>query len=319
MKKGKKILRGGANSSGGTMLMVTIVFAMLKVPGLWDVIEHKPPLDFASHSGVAHFIAPKSDNSDVPYNFQTKCWASHVMPELKQKSTPYLWRTVDFSRRSMEIFITRFFHHSLHADALATLRMALPWAEKYCLDPFWVTSLIFVESSFNTTSRSPKNAFGALQLIPETGRLISKKLLGVEDAGLSSLLIKTPETNIRMGLYYFARLMNFFSGNYEHATVAYNMGPWWVKDKLKLGPYTAKGHSYFIKIHNQYVGLMKEYLEWVINTPPEYESTYVFMGRFENDLERLALVYAREMENFLAYIDQIMGAEKRMLLAEYTR
>ncbi|OFZ13943.1 MAG: hypothetical protein A2X86_20730 [Bdellovibrionales bacterium GWA2_49_15] len=301
------------------MLMATIIFTTLKGTGPWDEVGYVPSLDFAAHSGVAHFIAPKPDHEDTPYSFQPKCWALQVVPELKKKSAGHLWRTVDLSRRDMEAFITRLFHHNLHTDALATLKMALPWAEKYCLDPLWVTSLIFVESSFNTTSRSPKNAFGALQLIPETGRLISRKLLGVEDPGLSSLLVKTPETNIRMGLFYFARLVNFFSGNYEHATVAYNMGPWWVRDKLKLGPYKAQGHSYFIKIHSQYVGLMREYLAWVTSTPPEYESTYVFLRASESGLEQLAINYARDMESFLAYIDQMMGAEKRTLLADQDR
>ncbi|MBI2521077.1 MAG: transglycosylase SLT domain-containing protein [Bdellovibrio sp.] len=316
MQKQNKILRNEATQPFNTMLIVTVVFAILKGPGPWNQFGPASSLDFSLHGGVAHFIASKPDNNDRPYRFRTECWALNVVPELKKKSMAHLWRTGDLSRRDMEAFITSYFHHSLHANALATLKMAIPWAEQYCLDPLWVASMIFVESNFSTSRRSSKNAFGALQIIPETGRLISRKLFGVEDPGLSSILVKTPETNIRMGLFYFARLINFFSRNYEHATVAYNMGPWWVKDKLKLGPYRARGHNYFVKIHSQYVGLMQEYLDWVLNTPAEYEGTYVFMGRSENGLEQLALGYAREVESFLAYIDQIMGTERKTFLAE---
>jgi soluble lytic murein transglycosylase len=172
-----------------------------------------------------------------------------------------------------------------------------------------MTSLIFVESSFHTHLKSNKDAFGVMQIIPETARLLSKRITGIDDPGLAALMTKTPETNIQMGMLFFKRLLNFFNGNYELATVAYNMGPWWVKRKLDAGPYRPDGHRYLEKIREGYINNVKTFIFWAENSIPTYKNTLVAAQEAPMVLPKVALegqIIVTNVHNFLKYLDKIL-------------
>lgn len=80
-----------------------------------------------------------------------------------------------------------------------------------------ISSMMFRESSGNNNAVSPKGASGLMQLMPETGAEVAKKL------GLPNT--STPENNIRAGTAYMGQMVKQFDGNIAHALMAYNWGP----------------------------------------------------------------------------------------------
>lgn len=93
-------------------------------------------------------------------------------------------------------------------------------AAAHGLDPFVVAALIAQESTFEPDARSVANAWGLMQIVPATGRRLAKSS-GLRNFTTSSLT--NPETNIRLGTLYFARLVKQFGGTY-YALASYNAG-----------------------------------------------------------------------------------------------
>ena len=99
-----------------------------------------------------------------------------------------------------------------------------PLIEKYSkannLDPYLMAALIAQESTFTADVRSPANAYGLMQLLPSTGRLLARRLR-IRPFSTNSLTI--PETNIRLGMTYFKDLVDRF-GAAHYALASYNAG-----------------------------------------------------------------------------------------------
>jgi soluble lytic murein transglycosylase len=99
-----------------------------------------------------------------------------------------------------------------------------PLIERYAkandLDPYLMAALIAQESTFTADVRSPANAYGLMQLLPSTGRLLAKRLQ-IRPFSTNSLTI--PETNIRLGMTYFKDLVDRF-GAAHYALASYNAG-----------------------------------------------------------------------------------------------
>ncbi len=88
------------------------------------------------------------------------------------------------------------------------------------LDPFVVAALIGQESSYVADVRSPANAWGLMQILPSTGRQLARAE-GIRPFRTS--MLTHPETNIRLGTRYFARLLENLGGTH-YALAAYNAG-----------------------------------------------------------------------------------------------
>ena len=105
------------------------------------------------------------------------------------------------------------------------------YASENHLDPYLMAALILQESNFTADIRSPANAYGLMQLLPATGRRYVK-VLSAKRFTLG--LLTTAESNIRMGMAYFADLINQFGGAH-FALASYNAGPGrvvrWKNDK----------------------------------------------------------------------------------------
>lgn len=102
------------------------------------------------------------------------------------------------------------------------------YAAEYEVDPYLVYGLIHTESRFQTYAISPAGAMGLMQITPETGEFIAKRLQ-MEDYEESMLYV--PEVNIRMGIYYLSYLEESFPVK-ETRLAAYNAGPNRVKGWL---------------------------------------------------------------------------------------
>jgi hypothetical protein len=99
------------------------------------------------------------------------------------------------------------------------------WAPQYSIDPELVMALIFVESHFDTTAVSPKNARGLMQLIPATAARF-----GVKN-------IFSAVENLKGGLAYLRWLMAYFKGDVALVLAAYNSGEETVERYRGIPPY----------------------------------------------------------------------------------
>ncbi len=90
------------------------------------------------------------------------------------------------------------------------------------LDPFLVAALIRQESEFNPKAVSRANARGLTQILPGTGRELSRKLK-MKAFGTASLFV--PAVNLELGTFYLKTIVDHLGGRWEAALAAYNAGP----------------------------------------------------------------------------------------------
>ena len=98
-------------------------------------------------------------------------------------------------------------------------------APRYEVDPKLALAVISVESAFNVRAKSPKNAQGLMQLIPETAQRFRVK--NAFD----------PAENIKGGLAYLQWLLAFFRGDVSLVAAAYNAGERAVERYHGIPPY----------------------------------------------------------------------------------
>lgn len=84
-----------------------------------------------------------------------------------------------------------------------------------------ILAMMKVESNFRHDAVSPRGARGLLQIKPSLARHIAH-CAGIEWSGNKTL--DDPDNNIKIGVYFFARLMDDFE-NIHSALHAYNVGP----------------------------------------------------------------------------------------------
>jgi hypothetical protein len=98
-------------------------------------------------------------------------------------------------------------------------------APHFEVDPKLVLAIIEVESGFNTSAKSPKNAQGLMQLIPETAQRFHVKNIYDE------------EENIKGGMAYLQWLLAYYKGNVRLVAAAYNAGEKAVETHGGIPPY----------------------------------------------------------------------------------
>jgi len=108
-------------------------------------------------------------------------------------------------------------------------------APKYSLDPKLVLALIEAESNFDPKARSPKQAQGLMQLIPQTA-----ERFGVRDPW-------DVKQNLHGGMAYLRWLLDHFNGDVKLALAGYNAGEKAVERHGGIPPY-AETQSYVTRI-----------------------------------------------------------------------
>ncbi len=116
-------------------------------------------------------------------------------------------------------------------------------APRFDVDTRLALAVASVESNFNSAARSPKNAMGVMQLIPETAARFAVK--NAMDA----------EQNIRGGLSYLRWLIKHFHGDSRMAVAAYNSGEGTVERYAGVPPYP-ETRSYVRRVM-QYVAFVE--------------------------------------------------------------
>jgi soluble lytic murein transglycosylase-like protein len=112
-------------------------------------------------------------------------------------------------------------------------------AQRNGVDADLVTSVIAVESHFDTRAVSRRNARGLMQLLPETAQR-----LGVKNSF-------DPRENIEGGTRYLRELLERYHHDVVLALAAYNAGPERVRQYGRVPPY-AETQSYVQRVKRSY-------------------------------------------------------------------
>ena len=177
----------------------------------------------------------------------------------------------------------------------------LNFSVEYQMDPFWIISIIMVESNFKLTALSPKNARGLMQIKPDTAQhlyqLMQKTL--TEDQVTKNLY--HPEENIEVGVFYLKKLLQNFRMNYQFATVAYNIGPSKLRNRLVEKSLDVPNFSYLVKVKERYDLLSQNFSKIIKNRPHPFELTYVYSEQGLKMEERLTALFSPDTsENLVA-------------------
>jgi len=136
----------------------------------------------------------------------------------------------DQALRAVKAYVPNYLQISMEASPEAFWRAAFPMpyrtaleeqARKKDLDPFLLAGLIRQESEFNPKAKSRANALGLTQVLPSTGRQLSRQ------NGITRFVPKMlydPEINLKLGTYYLRQLLQSLNGSWEEALASYNAG-----------------------------------------------------------------------------------------------
>jgi len=104
------------------------------------------------------------------------------------------------------------------------------YSRQQSLDPFLVAALIRQESEFNTKAVSRSNARGLTQVMPATGRQLSRQL---KIPRYSTSMLFKPDMNLKIGTFYLKALSDQLQGKWEQTLASYNAG------KSRVNSWTA--------------------------------------------------------------------------------
>lgn len=137
----------------------------------------------------------------------------------------------DEALRAVKAYVPNYLNMPFDGAPVSFWRVAFPMpyktsVERYSrekeLDPYVVAGLIRQESEFNPKAISVAKAYGLTQVLPSTGRYLSR------NAGISRFvpsMLFQPEINLRLGTHYMRQLLNSFQASWERTLAAYNGGP----------------------------------------------------------------------------------------------
>ncbi len=128
-------------------------------------------------------------------------------------------------------------------------------AARHQIDPKLVLAIIAVESNFDAKARSPKDAMGLMQLIPDTADRFN--IANAYDAA----------QNIKGGIRYLRWLLSYYQGNVALAAAAYNSGERTV-DRYKGVPPYPETKNYVKRVLNLYRQQSHPYDENLVKPSP---------------------------------------------------
>ena len=100
------------------------------------------------------------------------------------------------------------------------------WIQGYnfnSIDPTIIISMIRQESQFSAFAKSGKSAYGLMQILPSTARMVNKK----HKFKSNPRILYDPEINVDTGSLYLQNLLsiNYINGDLLKALISYNAGP----------------------------------------------------------------------------------------------
>lgn len=134
------------------------------------------------------------------------------------------------------------------------------------LDPYAVAGLIRQESEFNPGARSAV-AYGLMQLIPSTGKMLGKRD-GVKVTSAGMLL--NPALNIKLGTQYLRGQLDHWEGDWVKTLAAYNAGPSRVREWLEQFGYGDSAEF----VENIPFSETRDYVQAVLRNGQVYRELY---------------------------------------------
>jgi len=132
--------------------------------------------------------------------------------------------------RSIKKYAPGYLYLPVAAENLQFLRLAFPlpyrdlletYSKERQIDPYLVAGLVRQESEFNAKALSRSQAYGLTQVLPSTGRDLSRRIGLV---GFRADMLYQPETSLRLGTYYLRMLLDELQGQWEATLASYNAG-----------------------------------------------------------------------------------------------
>ena len=150
-------------------------------------------------------------------------WAIRAFTDRQLLAAAELARRVDWYDQAINTAEKTRETHDFELRFIAPYReLASVAAAENKLDEAWVYGLIRQESRFISVARSGVGAAGLMQIMPDTGRWIARRL-GIK--GFEPRDMHAPDTNIKFGTYYLKHVQDSLDGSPVLATAAYNAGP----------------------------------------------------------------------------------------------
>jgi soluble lytic murein transglycosylase len=140
-------------------------------------------------------------------------------------------------------------------------------AKQNGLNPYLVASLIRQESEFNPDAVSYANAYGLMQLIPSTAKILAKER-GVR--GFRTEFLFDPTINIQLGTVNLKQLMDRFGDQIEYTLAAYNAGDTAVRGWMVTSDYRDMADFVESIPYTQ----TREYVEAILRNREMYRQLY---------------------------------------------
>ena len=260
-------------------IAVTILGVMLSYQFIvsWEAVIFNL---LADKKSVTSRIKSETYFSPIVFNFPKKSSSKkfYAYGKVHRAFYPFvqLERADELNASEFETMILKTIPKKLRKKAAKYIKKTLKLSMKYQIDPFWVLSVMWTESHFNSRASSYVHATGLMQIMPRTGRALSKQIYkGFYKKRSTWKLLTSPGINIEMGIYYMKKLSKRFGNNYRLATVAYNMGPTRVSYRLRKKKEVGIRNDYLDKVTKYYLTLIRGFVDHMDNRPLPYEDTYV--------------------------------------------
>ena len=141
------------------------------------------------------------------------------------------------------------------------------FARQNNLDPFLVAALARQESEFNPKAVSVSSARGLTQIMPSTGRELSRRL---RIRPYSTARLFQPQVNLQLGAYYLRSVADSVDGRWEAALAAYNAGLSRAKDWSTWGEFREPAEFVETVPFTQ----TREYIQIVLRNAEIYRQLY---------------------------------------------
>lgn len=147
----------------------------------------------------------------------------------------------DYSRRAVYIDFTAKQGTVREVSGLPYAELINKAGKTYGVSPELVAAVIKAESSFQPRALSKAGAYGLMQVIPATWRLVNSQAgicNGRHQGDCGSECFYNPELNIPVGTYYLSQLIKRYPDHAEFAVASYNAGTGAVDKYGGIPPYT---------------------------------------------------------------------------------
>lgn len=242
------------------------------------------------------------ENGKIPYGpipNKNENYYSYNSLESAFRSKLEIKRAEEFTKTEFEKLILDSLDPIPKQNLEKILTQTLDMSVDYQIDPFWIISVMMVESGFDIKAKSPKNAHGLMQIRPDTAshlyRLMGKKKINP----IFSEQIH-PSENIEVGIFYLKKLLHNFRMDYHLATIAYNIGPNKLRSLKNTNDIDTKNFSYLLKVQESYQALTKLFALELKKRNRPFELTYVVRNQgqiFEETLLKLYNINSWPLES----------------------